>query len=53
MDLLLINKHDTSQISDNEFVNVVQAKLNVASMMENSKTIEDMMKSPKEGSYLK
>ena len=51
---LSIKKHENSLISENEFVSVIQAKLNVASMMENSKTIDDMIKSPKEwSSHLK
>mmetsp|Transcript_32756 Transcript_32756/g.29040 ORF Transcript_32756/g.29040 Transcript_32756/m.29040 type:complete len:144 (+) Transcript_32756:464-895(+) len=34
-------------------MNVIQAKLNITNMMENSKTIDDIIKSPEEGSYLK
>ena len=46
-------KHDTSQISENEFIREVKAKLNFASIIENSKTIEELIKTPKEGTYLK
>ncbi|CAI2363752.1 unnamed protein product [Moneuplotes crassus] len=45
-------KHDTSQISENEFASFVEAKLNLTSMVQNSKTIEDMVKTPRNGSYL-
>ena len=45
-------KHETSQISSQEFIDVLEAKLNLHSLMDNSKTIEDILKSPTAQGYL-
>ena len=49
----LTNKHDTSEITSNELHSVLEAKLNFQSLIDNSRTIEDMMRSPNAKNYLK
>ncbi|CAI2363352.1 unnamed protein product [Moneuplotes crassus] len=45
-------KHDTSQVSQTGFASMVEAKLNLTNMIQNSATIEDLLNMPSEGSYL-
>ena len=44
LNLHSINKHDTTQISNNELHSVLEAKLNFQSLLENSRTIDDLIK---------
>jgi hypothetical protein len=46
-------KHDTSQISDSGFFNEIQAKLAYQTLIENSKTIDEIIEGPNGQDYLK